>query len=295
MSAPQDRFTVLDWLVVVAINLCWGLNVVAMKLTVGATGPFTAGVVRWAAVGLICVPWWRIPVGRGRALALLAVVNGGLFMLFFNLAMKAATNVGALAIAGQLSAPIAILLGVLVLGETVSRQRIAGVALAFAGVAVMAFDPRIVGEALGLALMIAAATAWGVSSLLQRRLAGTPVLTMYFWSAVAGVTALLPMAVALEPAALARLGELRPATMGWFAFSVLGATLAGQGGLGWLLARHPVSRVMPLTLLAPVVSVISAHLLLGSPISPPMAIGGLVAIAGVAVITLSVRRDATPA
>lgn len=179
MTDHPARFGPLDGFVAMAMNILWGLNIVAMKMTVGATAPFTAGAIRLAAILVLCAFWLRPPPGRARMLALLGLVNGGAFMLFFNLALKVATNVGALAIAGQMSVPIAVLLGVVLLGERITFIRLGGIVLAFAGVAILVFDPRIARELPGLLLMTAAATSFATSSLLQRRLAGVPVLTMY--------------------------------------------------------------------------------------------------------------------
>ena len=286
-SAP---FGPADITVAIAMNLLWGMNIIAMKATVTATAPFTAGVVRLAAVALLCAPWLRPPPGRIRLLPVFGLVNGGLFLLFLNLALSAASNVGALAIGGQLSVPIALILSALFLAERMSGMQVIGVALAFAGVVLLVFDRRIFAELPGLALMLVAATAWAVSSLIQRRLAGVPVLTLYFWTGLMGAALLLPLALLREPAALRAVPNLGAGPIGWFAFSVLGATLAGQGGMAWLLGRHPVSAIMPLTLAAPVVSVIASHLVFGTAITLPMMLGGVVTLAGVLLVTLSRRR-----
>jgi drug/metabolite transporter (DMT)-like permease len=272
------------------MNLLWGMNIVAIKVTVGALAPFTAGAARLAAVGILCAPWMRPPPGQWRALVLFGLITGGLFPLFMNLALGIANNVGALAIAGQLSVPIAMLLGALILKERMSSMQLGGVLAAFAGVVVLVFDPRIFGELPGLLLMLVAATAWGVSSLVQRRLAGVSPLTLYFWTGLMGTLLLLPMSLALEPGVLARVPDLSPAPLAWLAFSVLGATLAGQGGMAWLLGRHPLSAIMPLTLAAPVVSVTASHLMFGTPVTLSMVIGGLITLAGVVIVTMARRR-----
>ena len=293
-AAPMP-FGPADIAVAVAMNILWGMNIVAMKATVSATAPFTAGVVRLLAVALLCAPWLRPPAGRTRTLMIFGLVNGGLFLLFLNLALSVAANVGALAIGGQLSVPIALVLSALFLAERMNRMQAAGVALAFAGVVMLVFDRRIFAELPGLGLMLIAATAWAVSSLIQRRLAGVPVMTLYFWTGLMGAALLLPLALLREPDALRAVPHLGAGPIGWFAFSILGATLAGQGGMAWLLGRHPVSAIMPLTLAAPVVSVIASHLVFGTAITVPMIVGGLVTLAGVLLVTLSRRRITTEA
>lgn len=289
MTRVPARFGPADLAVVAAVNLAWGMNIIAVKATVGATAPFAAAAIRLIAVALLCAPWLRPPPGRAGALLLFGVVNGALFLWLMNTALAIAHNVGALAIAGQLSVPIAVVLGVLLLGERMRPVQAGGVALAFGGVALLVFDPRVLDDLPGMALMTGAATAWAVSSLIQRRLAGVPVPTLMGWTGLVGGAVLLPLSLATEPGVLAGLPALPPAAIGWFAFSILGATLAGQGGMAWLLGRHPVSAVLPLTLASPVVSVAAAHLVFGTPVTGLMIVGGLVALAGVLIVTLTRR------
>lgn len=135
-----------DIAVAAAMNILWGMNIIAMKATVMATAPFTAGVVRLIAVALLCAPWLRPPPGRARILMLFGLVNGGLFLLFLNLALSVASNVGALAIGGQLSVPIALILSAMFLSERMTRGQAAGVALAFGGVVLLVFDPHVLEE-----------------------------------------------------------------------------------------------------------------------------------------------------
>ncbi|WP_246152693.1 DMT family transporter [Sphingomonas montanisoli] len=287
---PAVPFGALDLSVAAAMNILWGMNIIAMKVTVGALAPFTAGAARLAIVGLICAPWMRPPQGRVKSLALFGLITGGLFLLFLNLALKVSTNVGALAIVGQMAVPIALVLGAVILKERMSRAQLAGIAVAIVGIVVLMFDPRIFGELPGLLLMLLAATMWGTSSLVQRQLAGVPVLTLYFWTGLMGTALLLPMSLVLEPGVLAKLPGLPAAPLAWLAFSVLGATLAGQGGMAWLLGRHPLSAVMPLTLAAPVVSVAASHWMFGTPVTASMVIGGLMTLAGVVIVTMARRR-----
>lgn len=290
MSRPTHHFTLADYGVAAAMNVLWGLNIIATRFAVAATGPFMAGAVRFAALAVICLPWLRRVPGKTRLMLLLGMCSGGLFLLFMNLALRVATNVGALAIAGQLSVPIAVLMGVLFLHERISLARVAGLVLAFAGVAIIVFDPRIADEAPGMLLMIAAATCFATGSLLQRRLAGTPIMVIYGWTGLVGLAMLLPLGLALEPDAAVRTLHIGWTTAGWFAFSVIGSTLMGQGGMTWLLSRHPVSSVMPMTLMATPISVIASHLFLGTPITPLMLLGGAVTLVGVVMVTLLVPK-----
>lgn len=284
--AAHPKFSSADALIALVMNVMWGLNLVAVKMSVDLVQPLTAAWLRQVMVLLICLPALRIIEGRMRELILLGGLAGGAFYIIVNISMAVTDNVSALAIAGQLGAPFSLILAILFLGEKVHKYRIAGMALAFAGVVMLVFDPAAGKEMLGLALTALGSLIWAICSLIQRRLVGVPVLTIYAWVGLVGTLVLLPCALWAEPAAMATLSDLPLASFGWILFSALGSTVIGQGAMSLLLQRHPVSAVVPLTLPTPVISVVAASYWFGTALTPVMIAGGMVVLAGVAIVTV---------
>lgn len=279
-----------DLIVALFINLTWGLNIIAVKMAVSATAPFAAGGLRQLVVLLVCLPFLRWVPGRMRLLLVLALFNGVLFLVFVNLSLMVADNVSALAIAGQLGVPFSLILGIIFLGERIALPRILGILLAFSGVVLLVFDPAIFGELPGLVLTTIGTFTWSVGALLQRKLADVPALTIYAWIGLGGVVVLMPLSMWLEPGAFATLPELPLRSLGWIVFSGLGSSVIGQAGMAWLLQRHPISTVLPLTLGAPVIAVCASSYFFRTPMTPVMIAGGLLTLTGVAIITLRSAR-----
>lgn len=284
------RLSPRDLLVALLINITWGLNIIAVKMAVTATAPFTAGALRQLIVLLLCLPFFRWVPGRMVPLAWLAALNGAIYLIFVNVALEAADNVSALAIAGQLGVPFSLLLGIAFLGERIALPRMFGILLAFGGVVVLVFDPGVFRELPGLVLMATGTFTWSVGALLQRKLADVPALTIYAWIGLGGVVGLLPIALWAEPGAMAALPDLPLRSLGWLVFSAVGSTLIGQGGMAWLLQRHPISTVLPLTLAAPVIAVCASSYFFGTVLTAPMIAGGLLTLTGVVIITLRSAR-----
>lgn len=272
--------------VAVFVAVMFAANVVAMKVVVDASSPLLSVALRMAAVLLFCLPALRPVAGRNAMLAIYGFLNGGLFLVLMNVALAMAANVGPLAIAGQLGVPFSLLLGALIFRERLSVRRTMGVALAFAGVAALVFDPHIASEIPAVLVMAVAAMTWGGATLLQRRLSGISVMNIQAWNGLMGAAVLLPVALVRESGELGRLADIGWEPIGWFAFSVIGSTVAGQGALAWLLQRHPISSVMPLLLASPVMATVFASLYFGTRITPVMIAGGLLALVGVAMIVL---------
>ena len=284
--APVKGLTPRDFAIAAIMNLMWGLNLIAVKMSVDLVEPITAAFLRQAMVLMICLPALRLMPGKMRPLLLLGLMSGALFYIANNLSLSVSENMSALAIAGQLGVPFSLILAVVFLRERIHKTRIIGVALSFAGVALIAFDPAIVDERLGLALMALTSLIWAICSLLQRQLIGVPVLTIYAWIGLVGTIILGPVAAIAEPQAVAAIPQIPLATLGWILFSALGSTVIGQGAMSILLQRHPISSVVPLTLAAPVIAVIAASFWFATPLTWPIILGGMIVMAGIAIVTI---------
>lgn len=290
MTSLQPRLGPRDIAVAVVMNLLWGMNIIAVKMAVIEVQPLTAAFLRQAIVMIVCLSWLRVVPGRMRELLALGVLTGALYFVVINLSMKVATNVSALAIAGQLGVPFSMLLAVVVLKERIHKYRIAGVALSLLGVAILVFDPAVANEMPGIALTVLGSLIWSASSLIQRNLKGVPVLTIYAWIGLMGTVLLAPVVAAIEPNGMRAIPHIPLKSFGWVAFSAIGSTLIGHGSMSWLLQRHPVSSVTPLTLAAPVLSVAFASMFFRTPLTPLMILGGIVALTGVAIVTIRSAR-----
>lgn len=280
------RFGPRDFAVALAINLVWGLNIIFVKLTVTEVPPFTAALLRQSLVLMVCLPWLRIVPGRMRELILLSVMIGGAFFAIVNLSLVVTENVGALAIAALLGAPFSLILAIIFLGERIGIIRVVGMALAMGGCAMLVFDPAAAKEWPGLALTAVASLFWAIGSLLQRRLTGVSIPTIYAWIGLGGMIVLAPLALIFEGPAMSGATTVPPIIYLWIAFSAIGSTLIGSGGMAWLLQRHPVTTVVPVTLGAPVIGVVAAAVVFGNPLTPVMILGGAVALAGVSIVTM---------
>ncbi len=291
-AAPPatHRFGLRDFAIVVVMNVLWGLNIIAVKMAVTEIAPMTAGFLRQVIVFAVCASWLRLVPGRTATLALLGLLSGGIFYLVINLSLSVATNIGALAIAGQLGVPFALLLAIVVFRERIHWPRMLGIGLSILGVVLLVFDSSAAREGAGLALTALASLIWAITSLIQRRLVGVPVLTIYAWVGLMGSLVMAVVAMITEPAAMRAIPDLPLRTVGWVAFSAIGSTVIGQGSMSWLLQRHSVSVVTPMTLAAPIISVFAAAYYFGNPLTLLMLAGGGVAMLGVAIVTIRTAR-----
>ncbi|EMD82924.1 DMT family transporter [Pacificimonas flava] len=273
-------------LFIVFIDLCWAMNMIAVKVAVDAVEPLAAVTLRYAIALLVTLPFIRWVPGRMRLIATTAIIAGAGFMLFVNTSLAVTDNVAALAIAAQLGAPFSLILAVIFLGERIRWIRIAGVTLAFVGIVIMGFDPAIWSERLGVGLTVISSLLWAVGSLLFRRLQGVPVMNIHGWLALISVPILGAASLIFEPGALVSSFSAPLGVWGWIAFSAIFSSLVGHAGMSWLLQKYDVSVIVPLTLPTPLISAGVAVFYFDLPITTGLVVGALVSFVGVAIITL---------
>lgn len=282
MNAPEISRSHLWQLVL--INAVWGFNIVAIKVSVDRFPPVFLSFLRFLIVGLAVLPWLRIRRGEMKWLLVAAICGGGLqFALMFT-GVGLSGSMAAVAIAGQLGVPFATLLSVTLLGERIRWRRWLGIALSFTGIAVLAFSPDVFASAPGLLLIVAAAFIGAIGLVAIKRVHELEPLELMAWLAWASLPLLLPLSLLLEDGQLESLAQAGATGWGALLYSAVLASLFAHTAYFALVRRYPVSSVAPVTVLAPVFSVLFAVLLLGDRLDWRMVLGGLMTISGVAVI-----------
>lgn len=272
------------------INVAWGFNIVPVKLALNELAPMAAGVVRFFFLFVLCLPALRWVPGRMGQIASIGLVMGALQFSVMNVGFSMATNMGALAIAGQLAVPFSVILAIALLGERIRWIRGAGIVLAFAGVAFLSFDPHMFDERLPLGLACLASFAGALGTVMLRQLRGVSPLNLQAWIAIFSIPPMALLSFVYEPGVLTNLQDVPLRVYGYLLFAAGFSSVIGHAGLAWLLQRYPITVVTPFTLLSPLVGVAASVVFLGSVLTGQMIIGALIALAGVAIITLRTAK-----
>lgn len=275
---------------ILLIDLLWAGNIVATKEAVMAMTPLLAVALRYMLMLAICAMQLKWVAGRMGMVLATGVVTGAVQFGLGAYSYQVANNLSALAIAGQLGVPLSLLMAILIDGERISWPRTVGIVLAFAGVALLVFDPAIANERMAILFTAGASLCWAAGNLMFKRLTGIPVFTLYAWQSLVSIPILLIASMWLEPGGLAALPDVPMGALGWVVYSAIGASLIGHAGMSWLVQRYPVTVITPLTLPTPLFAVALAVMVYGTPLTPMMWAGGAITLLGVAIITLRTAR-----
>ncbi len=278
-----------DIALAVAVMAIWGVNFVAIDTGLDHFPPLLFNALRFTLaafpavllVGRPQVPWrWVVAVGL-----ILGVTK---FSLLFA-GMAAGMPAGLSSLVLQSQAVFTMLFAVLLLRERPRPVQIAGLALAVAGVGVVATR---MGANLGaFLLIIGAAAAWGLSNIATRKASPPDTLRFIVWASAVAAGPLMLLSLLIEgPPAL---GGFDLEALAALLYIALISTLVGFAAWGHLLNRYGATTVAPFSMLVPFFGIGSAAIVLGEPVFAVDIIGGVLVIGGI-LLGLTVRPAGVP-
>ena len=279
-----------DILLAVAVTATWGVNFVVIEVGLGHYPPLLFNALRFSLaavpaiffVGRPQVPWrWILAVAGTLAVTKFSLLFAG---------MAAGMPAGLSSLVLQSQAVFTLIFAVLFLRERPRTQQIAGLAVAAAGIGLVATR---VGGTLPVGaflLVIGAAVAWGLANIATRQASPPDTLRFMVWVSAAGALPLAVLSLLVEGPAtgMAALRATDLEALGSLLFVALISTLAGFGGWGFLIRRYGASTVAPFSMLVPVFGLASAAVFLGEAIHPSDLAGAALVIGGVLIGAISV-------
>lgn len=285
-----------DLLLVLLVCVAWAGNFLTSALALREIPPFLFTALRFALLALPLVFVLRAPApGQWPRLVASCLCIGVLhFGLSFS-ALKLAGDLSSPAIVMQSYIPMSVLLAWALLGERFAWRTGSAIALSFAGVLVLGFDPLVLDHPASLLMMLFSALLIALGTVLMRGLSGIDGVSLQGWTAVIGIVPLLAISAAIEPGGFAALRDAHWSSWGSAVYSAVFASLIGHTLFFKLVQRHPVVQVMPYLLLTPVFAVALGILAWGDRPGANLWIGGAMVLGGVLAIALRARSKALQA
>lgn len=270
-----------------SVVFVWGTNFVVIRLGLDGLPPLLYATLRFVFSALPWLLFIRRPAVPWHKLAAVGVLLGGQFALLF-LAMDGNISPGLASLVVQVQVFFTIGLSLYLLGEYVRGYQLGGLALAVAGLAVIASHLDTTLTAKGLLLVLAAAFCWACANMVVKTVGRVNMLGFMVWSSVFAVPPLLALSWWLEGPQLMANSLLQASTGVWVSviWQAIGNTLYGYGVWNWLLARHPAATVTPLSLLVPVFGMTASALSLGESLPPWKLVAGALVLCGLLVIVV---------
>ena len=268
-------------LLALIVPITWGLGFTLAKIGMEQFPALLIMSIRFGIAGLVLVWFTKPPWGHMREIFIVALIGSTIqYGLTYN-GLKG-IDASTAAILVQLEGPILALMGTILLKEKLGLTRAFGMGLAFAGVFIIAGEPRLEGHIDSVLLLVAGSAVWAVAQIMISRLKGLSGITILAWVAIMATPQMLLASFIIED------GQWQAITTAslfdWSIIFYLAFIMTVLGYSVWyhLLSSVDVSKVSPFLMLLPITSIIAGMILLDEQFTKAMAIGGVMIMIGVA-------------
>jgi O-acetylserine/cysteine efflux transporter len=287
------RFGARDFTLALIVCIVWAGNFLTSAHALQEIPPFLFSALRMIILALLLIAFLKPPPReQWPRLIAVALLNGALHFGTSLWALRMAGDLSSPAIVMQSYIPMSVLLAWALLGERFAWRTGSAIALSFAGVLVLGFDPLVLDHPASLLMMLFSALLIALGTVLMRGLSGIDGVSLQGWTAVIGIVPLLAISAAIEPGGFAALRGAHWSSWGSAVYSAVFASLIGHTLFFKLVQRHPVAQVMPYLLLTPVFAVALGILAWGDRPGTNLWIGGAMVLGGVLAIALRARAKA---
>jgi O-acetylserine/cysteine efflux transporter len=281
-----------DWLAALLVIVIWGVNFVVIKVGLNDVPPLLLGGLRFSLVAFPAIFFVKRPMMSWRALTLYAFTISFAQFIFLFTAIYIGMPAGLSSLVMQSQAFFTVLIAAMFLGEGVRRHNVIGIAVAVLGLVLIGWGAKPGSvPVLGFVLTLCSAICWAIGNIIIKKFGKVDMVALVVWGALIPPIPFFALSWLVEgPAqihyALANISVLGIGAVFYLAFisTNVGFTLWGR-----LLSKHPVSKIAPLSLLIPVIGLVSSWLMLGEHMTLLQWVSGVVVVAGLAMNSFGMK------
>ncbi|MCP4981433.1 MAG: EamA family transporter [Gammaproteobacteria bacterium] len=275
----------IDVMLAILVAMIWGMGFIVAKAGMSHFSPILLMALRFTLTALCLIWFFRPPRGLFKQLFWISLISAALqYSLTFNGVRGIDASTAALLV--QLEVPFGLILAWLVLGDRIRPQQALGILVAFGGAMLIIGEPKLEGSLVYAFMVIGGAFTWAVGQIMIKKLGNLGGFKLISGIALFAAPQLFITSFVFEQN---QLDQIQSASIGaWGAVVYLGLIMTALAYGIWyrLLGHYNVNQVMPFLLLLPVTSVLGGIFFLDESLTIKIALGGSLAIVGVAMITI---------
>jgi O-acetylserine/cysteine efflux transporter len=275
----------VDILIAISVAVIWGMGFVIAKAGMAHFSPILLMALRFTLTAACLLCFFRPPPGILKQLFWISLISAALqYSLTFNGVRGIDASTAALLV--QLEVPFGLIMAWLVFGDRIRPLQALGILVSFGGAMLIIGEPKLAGDLIYAFMVIGGAFTWSVGQIMIKKLGNIGGFRLLTGVALFAAPQLFIASWLLEQD---QLEQITTASISaWSAVVYLGLVMTALGYGLWyrLLGHYSVNQVMPFLLLLPVTSVFGGIFFLDESLTIKIALGGGLAVVGVAMITI---------
>jgi O-acetylserine/cysteine efflux transporter len=271
------------------VAFCWGANFTAVKFGLEHFPPYFMLALRFGLVALLLIPYCLLKQGKPSirmlfALKIAFILGTAHFALAFG-AMWMGADIPTVVITVQLGVPFSCMLSAIWFNDKLGAWRSFGLMVSFMGIILIAGTPNVVNNFIPFCMVLIAALCWAFSNVMIKKEGAVNIFEMLGWMSLFAVPQLMVVSWVFEGTNQWNLllTTTLPASLA-IGFSSVFSTILAYGLWYYLLTRCEVSHIAPFNLLVPISAIGIGQIFYPVELTTQILSGGLITIAGVAII-----------
>ncbi|WP_461210002.1 EamA family transporter [Desulfocurvus sp. DL9XJH121] len=256
-----------DLALALLVAVLWGFTFVAIAVGLGSFPPLFFSALRFVGVVFPAIFFvrrgnapWRLILGVGFVFGVVYFA-----LLFIGMTMGMPAGLSSLVVQSQ--ALFTTILASVVLKDRPVRAQVWGMAVAFAGLALIGWNQAGSASLAGMVLVLGSAFTWAVTNIMIKRAGNVDMFRLMLWMGLVPIVPLLGLSWVFESGQVQALESMGLKEVGAIVYLGLVATVFCFGVWGRLLSRTSPNVVAPFSLLVPVFGMSLCWLILGETMS----------------------------
>lgn len=281
--------SIKDFGLAILITAIWGVNFSVIKIGLSSLDPFTLSGLRFLLCAFPLVFFIKKPDVSMKYVVVYGLTFGVGLWGMVSLGIHFGVSAGMASLALQMSAFLTVILGVLLLNDSIDRIKTLGFIIAIVGIGFIASVTDGSVTMLGLVLVLVGALAMSVTTIIVKISGVTRVFSFVVWSSLFSPIPLFVLAYFTQGHNV--FSDFATNIDGKAIFSILfqvyPTTLFGYWVWNSLIEKYQVSRIAPLSLLVPIFGLLGSFFIFNEQIGREKMIAGVLIMIGLLISTFS--------
>ena len=274
----------------VLVAALWGFNFVVIRIGIDNFPPLLFSAFRFSLAAFPLVFFIRKPDVPWRIIIAIGLVLGVTKFSLLFVGMDLGLSAGLASLVLQSQAFFTALLMAVIFKEMPRPVQLLGIAVAFAGIGLIATTVDQAITPIGLTMVVAAGFAWAISNLLMKQAGKVDMLALIVWVSLIPPVPLFIMSMMIEgtDAAYEAVVTITWSGVGAIIYIAFASTIVGFAIWGKLIRIYGAGRVAPFSLLVPIFGMGSSAIVLGEEFGLIRLLAAVMVVTGL-VLTVAVK------
>ena len=274
----------------VLVAALWGFNFVVIRIGIDNFPPLLFSAFRFSLAAFPLVFFIRKPDVPWRIIIAIGLVLGVTKFSLLFVGMDLGLSAGLASLVLQSQAFFTALLMAVIFKEMPRPVQLLGIAVAFAGIGLIATTVDQAITPIGLTMVVAAGFAWAISNLLMKQAGKVDMLALIVWVSLIPPVPLFIMSMMIEgtDAAYEAVVTITWSGVGAIIYIAFASTIIGFAIWGKLIRFYGAGRVAPFSLLVPIFGMGSSAIVLGEEFGLIRLLAAVMVVTGL-VLTVAVK------